>query len=316
MRVLNCPRVDVLTGDEAIPVGAAATLKSYRVLEETYATYDEVESTFTDYNAIMYGHPGYPGGAPAPGSKGAGLLLGVEDDAGVEWWTTDVEGWDEGPDLDATTVQSSLMGTWVDRVRGKAREVTIKGTVIAPDIAALAVAKLQATSALSSPPHTGLMRISNVDLPVASTKSARLKLLGDLGFEFEMTMLGRNVGTPGLGVYREGVSRDYDIALGESVTVEYNSLIAGRPIIFLTGPFDAGLTISDGYGVITLAVPMAADDILLVDSVMWQVALNSVPARFMLTPQSRPLEFDHGGGTMTLTGTGTGKVSFTITELL
>ena len=313
--LLNCPTVQILTGLDAITSSGPALVSNYRDLERQYATYDAVESTFTDYNDIMTGHPGYPGGPSAPGSKGAGLHLGIVDEDGVEWWTTDVEGWDDGALVEPTVVQSTLMGAWVDRVRGKSREVTFKATLVAPDVACLAAAKRRAIAALASPPHTGLVRIGGLDLPVAAVSLAKTKLLGDLALEFELTVQGRNLGTPGLGVFREGVSRDYTVTAPGTVDIEYNSTIAGRPVLVLEGPFDAGITISDGVGIVELASPVPSGEILLIDCVTWQISLAGRPARHMITSRSRPLEFAFGGGELTVTGTGSISLSFTITEV-
>lgn len=315
---LECPEVEILTGVDVVALSGTETLADYLDLEQSEATYALVASNNATYADLMYGHAGHPGGSPAPGSGGLGVHLGIRDLNSVEWWITDLEGWESGPDVSPVEVESMIPGTWIDRVRGKGREVTLRGTVFSPTLALVDDTKRRLAACLATSPHFGVLRVGGIGgltLPVALVSPAKIKHLADTVVEFEATVKGHNVGTVGAGVWREGSESEYVLDAAGSEVIPVTSYIATRPTIRLVGAFSIGWKISDGERKIELATALTASDILLIDCATWRVSLNGAPARYMLTADSGRLEVSPSGSTLTTTGTGTGKARVTVTDI-
>lgn len=316
---LNCPEIELLTGADAN--NALGTIKNYIELDIVADTYTLLHEEFSDYADIMSGHPGFSSGPPAPGSGGRGLHLGIVDTNYVEWWVTDVEGWDTGPTVEPVEVTSLDHGTWIDVIRGRGREVVIRGAILSlvEPGEQLEAAKRKLTAAVASPPFFALLRVGGLRglrLPVVLTEPVKTKHLSDVMVEFEMTVKGHNVGTPGLGVWREGQHVEYwlDSTDSAELTNEGGHVI-GRPLITMVGPLTAGLELTDGTRTMTLAENLGNNELLTIDCATWRVSLDGTPARGMLTQGSGRLEIDPAVTTLTTTGTGEGSIRVSVTDL-
>lgn len=325
--LLDCPQVEFLTGTSTSgnPAIVGARYPDYAALRDSFPDYSGLSVGHASYAGVMEGHPGFVGEAPAVGSRGYGLWLGVRDLVDVEWWVSEVEGWDSGPQVDPIELEPVGNGTWIDRVRAKGREVTVKGWVLSPDVSRLVRAKRQLAAALASPPHFGVMRVggaAGLRLPVALTEAMKVKQISETAVEFEVTVKGRDSGTPGSGVWLEGASRDVVLGVNSTVDVSTDSFVASRPTIRMEGPLTVGQRVTDGRATIQLAQSLGAGQTLLIDCATWQVSLFGglltapVPARFMLTAGSSRLEIDHATETLSSSGpSASGRIVVTITDI-
>lgn len=317
---LDCPQVEILTGGDAFAgLGASAVLEDYLEVESVRPSFSAILADWAYYASLMEGHAGFSGGVAAPGRGGFGMNLGIRDAAGIEWWVTDLEGWDDGPQVVPNAVDSLVGSTWVDRVRAKGREFTVKGAVLAPDeYWAVRVRKMVA-AILGTPPHMGLLRVGGsqgMKIPVALASPAKQKPLGLFGIEFEMSLVSRDIGTPGAGVWREGATREYVLGSNAAVNVDTDSYVSTRPLIRFVGPLSAGQMISDGERHMVLAEPLAEGQVLRVNCANWQVVLDGLPARYMLTATSAQLEIDPLTESLFAQGAPTsGQISVTVTDI-
>lgn len=322
--LLDCPEVEILTGAAAeatlgLP-GNSGVLSDYGVLA-AQPSYSSVLADWTFYSSLMEGHAGFAGGPSAPGTGGYGLRLGVVDtDLGVEYWVTDLEGWESGPEVDLLEVEALTGGTWIDRVRAKSREFVIKGAVVARSQDALERAKRGLTAALATPPHFGVLRVggsvNGLRVPVALAAPVKVKQIGTLAIEFELTVKGRDAGTAGSGVWREGRTREYQMGANATVDVVTDSFVSSRPMVRWVGPLIAGQSLSDGERALVLGQNLANNQVLVVDCATWQVALDGMPARYMLTPQSSALAIDPQTESLYSSGpAATGTISVTVTDI-
>ena len=304
-------------GDALLAGVGTGLLADYGVLTSAGSSYSSVLADYAFYSSLMEGHPGF---GDAPGAGGYGLRLGYMDEVGVEWWVTDLEGWESGPDVDMVEVESLTGGTWIDRVRVKSREFVIKGVVVAPSVGELQRSRRKLAAALSTPPHFGVLRVggsvNGLRVPVALSAPLKVKELGLQAVEFEMTVRGRDAGTAGAGVWREGRTREYVLGSSGSVDVVTDSFVSSRPFVRFVGPFVAGQMLSDGERHLVLAEDLASGQVLRVDCATWRVSLDGLPARYMLTPTSNRLEIDPQTESLYSAGSAAaGQISVTVTDI-
>jgi hypothetical protein len=332
---LACPEVLLTTNNDkrGQPAGTSGTyIPDYLALQRTYATYADVQATYATYNDLMWGHPGFPGGAAASGFGGYGLTLGYEDSMGNEWWVIDVSGWDDGAVVEADEQPGLTSGTFVDLVKERGRRVIIQGTVLGTrSPAEFREAKRVLAGALSSRPHTGRLTIGGVSLPVALAAQVRTKQPQWNRIDFELELVGRNIGTPGRGIWREAVTRDYPTIKGNGTYninasadsyLHYNSAVSAGLAFQVTGPLAAGLKVTADYGsagvrsVTFKAIP--AGSVLGYDAANRRVTLNGKPALWVadevqwleLTPILARLVVSGWGG-----ATSASRMDLSITEL-
>jgi hypothetical protein len=333
-RTLACPSVEIVpvgTAKRNPPVAEGGIFyANYSKVVALRSTYNDVVATHDTYSDLMWGHRGYPGGVAAAGLGGYGIQMGYEDDFGVEWWTTNVDGWDDGAVVEADEQPGLTSGTFVDLVKERGRRVVVQGTIVGgDDQAAFDEAKRRLAGALSSRPHMGRLYIGDTSLPVALAGNVKSKQISQRRADFELELVGRNVGTPGRGVWREGASKTYpsitadgSYDIGNDPEFRYTSGISSGMILTLIGPFNAGLTIAAMYGIAGIgtiafkAIP--AGGVVVYDASSRRITLDGTPALWLLdsiewldiSPVLQTIEVSGVAGT-----TAASKISLQITEL-
>lgn len=200
------------------------------------------------------------------GIGGYGLDVGCIDGNGVEWWLTDVEGWDDGMSVELATVEPSLgTGTFVSNVRETGREVTVSGSLVSDNRSALRAAKRRLAGVLSQPPHVGWMHLRGLILPVALAEPVRIDHVSPSRVDFEATFRGvRAPYSMGMGVWREGRIHSYRLAATAMADVPETGSTPMTPIVTVTGPLaegsrldviSPGATYRSGGFVLAKAVP-------------------------------------------------------------
>ena len=170
---------------------------------------------------------------PEPGA-GYGWVGGVVDNNGVENWITNIEGWDQGANMDIQSEDPGLStGTHVTSVLGRGRVVTVEGTLFDPSGGVhMEAASRMLAGALGTAPHLGWLKIDGLWLPVALESMIKQSRKDPYRVDYEFTLRGRDGVSPGHGVYREK-RPGQSVATVDSVLtpVTNDGLVAALPYI-------------------------------------------------------------------------------------
>jgi len=249
------------------------------------------ESTYAGY---VVGHPGYPGGVPQR-PAGFGLTFGEKDLHETEFWLTEANGLAGSAEWEQRTADPSIAdGAWLLDVRGKARSITLTGTLVGANKAAVARSVSEAGSVFSVAPRSGWLRWESSDgtnrrIPVALTGQVKTDFKGDRWVTMEFQFRGINTGTPGQGVFMEAESWSTSRPDNSSPGfVELEGVVPSPPKITFTGPMDAGASIQISDYEVTLTQDISEGERLTVDTVNYRVTLfdsanESSHARPMVT---------------------------------
>ena len=288
-RLSGCQRVYILPDgfNPAPPVGGIKYPDFASVLQQlpTFQAMLGAEQTFEDY---MFGHPGFPGGAPAiPG--GYPIPFGYKDTNGTEWWLSEAEGLTESADWDQSVATPAVTdGAWLLGVRARARKITLKGVAVAPGRHEALRSVAEVSSALAHSPRTGwLYWIDNYDverrIPVALSAQTKTKWKSEYHLDVLVECTGLNFGTAGRGTFLEGKPDWYNLPKTYDETLVVNGTVATPPRIEIRGPVvdtDFQLDIDDYTVRLTAPVPLGKT--LIIDSVSHAVELDGEPARHMV----------------------------------
>jgi len=293
-RLPGCEEVSVLPEgfrQPAPPAGIA--MPNYSALQNGYPDYDafanDISDPFDNYGDMMRGHPGHEGGLPVrPG--GNGIVFGVRDYFGTEWWLTDAEGLTDSPEWEQRSVQPALGdGSWLLDVRASAREVVLKGTLVGTGRAEVVRSLSEGVSALASPPRTGWLQWDPADgtrrrMPVALTGRIKTAWKSARWCEFEVEMLGINIGTPGAGVFMESAGTER-IDIRDAVTntiLTLGGAVPSPPTFTFSGPVDPGTVVQLSSHSVEVAQAVARGSTLVVNTLTRRVLLDGAPARSMV----------------------------------
>jgi hypothetical protein len=325
MESLSCPRVVLLPESYQEPgTEQDIAFRDFNALAAGFDSFDALATNteFPSYDALMVGHPGYPGGPPIL-PTGTGVTWGVRDEH-AEWWITDAEGLDDSPEWVASTVEPAVgSGTWLDNVRARGREVVLRGHIIgvgdteAEQVANLRQAKIKAAAALAVPPHTGRLWYDGRELSVAMAGRTRVRHVGTVGADIEMTLRGFDSGTAGVGAFFEGERTSMSFQWGVTESFVVGGSVPTPPVIYVAGPVPSSTLIDVGDVTITLAGDVEAGEVLTIDCRNRRSLLNGKPRRDLISLSAWPL-LTVGTNTLKATrgSTGTsGRITVTATEL-
>lgn len=260
---------------------------TYASLLVNYLSYSQMLAAESTYGSILVNHPGYPGGVPArPG--GYGIELGVIRN-GVEWWVTDADGLEGAPAWDIKAETPAVGdGTWLLEVRSSGRDVTVKGAIVASQALALGTAIAEVGAALTNRPRTGWLNWSAPDgfnkrLSVALSGATKVRRIGNTAAEFEMTLKGVDVGSPGAGVYLETPGPVVvPLSSGQVQSVVVPGLVPTPPRLLVKGSCRAGAVFRLGNMTVTTTADVLAAQTLVVDSRSKTVEVNGTPQRALI----------------------------------
>jgi PKD repeat protein len=262
------------------------------------------------------------------GIGGYGLDVGCIDGSGVEWWLTDVEGWDDGLNAELTTIDPELgTGTFVNNVAPRGREVVVSGVLYSHNASALLSAKRKLVGCLSEPPHIGWMVARDTMLPVALAGPIKADHVSPTRVDFEATFRGvRAPYSLGMGVWREGKYFEYSVATnGAYVDYPQTGSTPMTPIINAVGPINAGsridavslgATYRSGGFLLQKAVPAGAT--LTINNILRRVTLTGTDTSasdYINWSGSRWMYLDARGCRVLTTGGGSGSWRLVSREL-
>jgi hypothetical protein len=262
------------------------------------------------------------------GIGGYGLDVGCVDGNGVEWWLTDVEGWDEGMNAELAVIEPELgTGTFVNNVAPRGREVVVSGVLYSHNASALRSAKRRLAGCLSEPPHVGWMVARDTMLPVALNGPIRVDQVSSTRVDFEATFRGvRAPYSLGMGVWREGKYYQRTIA-ATSAHIDYpqTGSTPMTPIITAVGPINAGsridavslgATYRSGGFLLEKAVPAGVS--IVINNILRRITLGSTDATasdYINWAGSRWMYLDARGCRVLTSGGGTGHWTLVSREL-
>lgn len=329
----GCPWIDLAPLNFIVPSGPKPILfRTWDEVTQRFPTWDAMQAAVATWDSLMQGHPGYDGGAPSL-PAGTGATFGVTTYDGCEWWVTNVEGLLDSAPWEASTVRPATQdGEWLKSVSAAGRAITIEGTVIAPSRLTLERAVRQAMACLATPPRTGWLRYRDSAgdawrLPVVLTEKVRVKATGDHSFDVQINVKGVDIRTAGAGVHLESDESPAPVDLlpwNSEVGIEVGGYVPSWPTITVTGRVAAGAVVTfpslgDGVPVtVKLLREVAAGQTLRIDCRRRRVVLERVgasePVRGAVEVNRWPL-MPVGPATVKASGTGTGHVSITVTDL-
>ena len=246
---------------------------------------------------------------------------------GVEFWLTEVEGLEDSPGWDASLSESAVLdGSWLSKVTAKGRPVTIKGVAIAPDVTKITKAKATLAAALAVRPRTGLLRYRGLELPVAIASAVKMRHIGTLSIEVEVSLVGIDMGRnwPGGGVFLQGDATTY--RLTNNAWTDYGALgsVACPARLSAHGPIPAAAYVefstADSRTTLTFQRDVPAGQTIDVDartrSVLWydDTHPDGVPDYAAVRVDQWPM-LSPEGGSMWLQGSGSGIVNVVAAEL-
>lgn len=262
------------------------------------------------------------------GIGGYGLDVGCIDGNGVEWWLTDVEGWDEGMNAELTVIDPELgTGTFVNNVAARGREVVVSGVLFSHNASALLSAKRKLAGCLSEPPHIGWMVARDTMLPVALNGSIRVDQVSRTRVDFEASFRGvRAPYSLGMGVWREGKFYERTISATSSyIDYPQTGSTPMTPIITAVGPIAAGARIDavslgatyrSGGFVLEKAIPSGAS--ITINCILRRVTMtgtNTTASDYINWEGSRWMYLDARGCRVLTSGSGSGSWRLVSREL-
>lgn len=253
-RLEGCVHVTVTPAAAGIPFAADNDAPEWPA--NNYGSGDLKAATIDNGLQLPFGY----------GIGGFGLDVGSIDSNGVEQWVTDVEGWDDGLNVEFSGIDPALgIGTFVNNVRGAGRDIVISGTLYSPDEVALREAKRRLAGCLSEPPHIGWLKIRNLILPVALSAPVKVDHVDSNQVDYEVSLKGvRAPHSLGMGVWREGQLHDRRIKTEGYTDYSLTGTTPMTPIIEAEGPIPAdaridaislGATYRSGGFVLAKAIP-------------------------------------------------------------
>lgn len=316
-RLSGCPSVTVMPDGAAASSGAVTPKHAdFSAVASAYADFNALRDGNQDFDSIAEGHPGYPGGPPAS-TAGTGVRWGWAD-GGAEWWITDAEGLDDSAPWDAAVTELAADdGGVVEAVRAAGRRITLRGRIVADNRDALIGAKRLAAAALAVQPRIGWLDYEGLRLPVALAGQTRVRHVGELAADVEMSLVGAEVGTPGGGVFFEGRSHAVALPWGGSQTIAVGGTVPSSPTITVVGPVPSGTNVTIAGAIITLTGELAPASTMTIDCRRRLVTIDGKPNRGAVTLNAWPLlsgAFDVSASTSSGLAPA-GRVSVSATDL-
>jgi hypothetical protein len=288
------PRVWLETGETiswpSPPFAAKPGAATYGTLLQWFPQYNEIynqavptASAYDTYQEMLTGNTTQTT-VPRPSTAGMGMPFNSMWSNGSEVILQDLDGWfGSGPVESKAVALDTAYGQIVTRPNVKARQVTIEGTVVSPDRAALRDMAFRIGGTLGSAPHAGVLNVQDPDwglwrLPVVRVDKTDIRIEGDTQLTFRINLEGRMMGSQGRGVWLEGPDHHTSLTVSP-YPLTYEGMVTGKPRLIMTGPLPAGAVIRflgnginpsyqmrfpkellDGY---TLDVNVAARDVRL-----------------------------------------------------